>query len=416
MLVTLKTRGFRNLQPLDFSPGAGSHLLLGDNGAGKTSVLEAVYLLATTRSFRTSQVAECARHGAAHFHLEGEVEDRSRVRLEVGWSETAEGGRRHRAVNGNDTTLAEHLEVLPVVAWTAAEAEILTGAPALRRRLMDRGVVATRPGVLEELTRYRRTLGQKRELLASGRADRGARGSAELETWNALLAAAAARVMTLRHAYVRRLEARLREVWGEADLPFPEVRLIYRPSPALRLPEETPPAPGEKGGSTGDGAGPEGALPEGGEPVPSAVEAGPPSPEAPGPPSLEAAILERLERSAGAEIRRGTPLLGPHRDDLEISWGGHPVRATVSAGERKSLSLLVTAAHGRALAAAGRSPVYLLDDLDAELAPGTLARVWQVFAGSRQLLATSNRPAVWEGLAVDHRSRLTRGALSRDAG
>ena len=130
---------------------------------------------------------------------------------------------------------------------------------------------------------------------------------------------------------------------------------------------------------------------------------------------VETAVLARLERAADNEIRRGMPLLGPHRDDLEILWGGHPVRATVSAGERKALSLLLTAAHGRALAASGRDPVYLLDDLDAELAPGTLGRVWQVFHGSPQLLATSNRPAVWEGLEVDRRSLLVRGEVAEAA-
>jgi DNA replication and repair protein RecF len=359
VLATLEARNFRNLAPLQLSPGAGSHLLLGDNGAGKTSVLEAIYALATTRSPRTAQIADCVRHGADFFHLEGEVEGAARVRLEVGWRRTADGsGERHRAVNDQEASIAEHLEVLPVVAWTAAEAEVLTGAPALRRRFLDRGVVGTRPGALGALTRYRQTLRQKRELLAAGRPD-----DAELATWNAMLAAAAVEVMALRRAYAERLAAQLGEVWSEAGLPFPAVTLTYQPSPAVEAADE-----GE--------------------------------------------ILARLQRAADGEIRRGQPLIGPHRDDLEVLWGGHPLRATVSAGERKALSLLLTAAHGRTLAAAGRDPVYLLDDLDAELAPGTLAKVWQVFAGCHQLLATSNRPQVWKGVAVDRVSQLAAGVLS----
>jgi DNA replication and repair protein RecF len=360
VLATLEARNFRNLAPLGFAPGAGSHLLLGDNGAGKTSVLEAVYALATTRSLRTSQIADCARHGAGGFHLAGEVEGDARVRLEVGWRAGNDGGERHRAVNGSQTTLAEHLEVLPVVAWTAGEAEVLTGAPALRRRFLDRGVVGSRPAALAALTRYRQTLRQKRELLAAGRVD-----EAELATWNAMLAAAGAAVMALRRAYAERLAARLAEVWAEAALPFPEVELTYRPSPATT------------GGKADEGA-----------------------------------ILARLHAAADQEVRRAQPLLGPHRDDLEVLWGGHPVRATVSAGERKALSLLLTAAHGRTLAAAGRDPVYLLDDLDAELAPSTLERVWQAFSPARQLLATSNRPAVWKDVALDRRSLLQAGILT----
>ena len=197
---------------------------------------------------------------------------------------------------------------------------------------------------------------------------------AELDTWNTLLASAAAEVVAPRFVYTRRLEARLGEVLEEAALPFPEIALRYRPSPALELPVD------DAGGGVDR-------------------------------PALQEAILERLRGSAAAEVRRGQPLLGPHRDDLEVLWGGHPVRSTVSAGERKALWLLLTAAHGRALAAADREPVYLLDDLDAELSAATLARVWSVFAGGRQLLVTSNRPSVWEGLEMDHRSRLRRGGL-----
>jgi DNA replication and repair protein RecF len=105
------------------------------------------------------------------------------------------------------------------------------------------------------------------------------------------------------------------------------------------------------------------------------------------------------------------PLIGPHRDDLEVLWGGHPVRATVSAGERKALSLLLTAAHGRVLTAAGRHPVYLLDDVDAELSEESLGRVWQAFSDVSQLVATSNRPGVWEKLAAGRRWRVAAGAV-----
>jgi DNA replication and repair protein RecF len=371
MLATITTRGFRNLEPLTWTPGPGRHLLLGDNGAGKTSLLEAIYVLATTRSFRNAQLADCIRHDADFFHLGGEVTAAARTHLEVGLrrgvsGRPGSGGERVRGVNGSATTLAEHLAVLPVVAWEAGEGEVLTGAPALRRRFLDRGVVGSRPVALEALTRYRQALRGKRDLLAGHGGSRpGPRGTDPelLDSWNTVLAAAAAEVIALRAAYAGRLAERLAEVTAEAGLPFPPVTFVYRPSPAAGL------------------AGAE-------------------------------AVLERLRRAAAGELRQGTPLLGPHRDDLEISWGGHPVKATVSAGERKALSLLLTAAHARVLAAAGREPILLLDDLDAELAPGTLARLWEVFSGAPQLVASSNRPAVWEGLATEHRGSLVGGQLT----
>ena len=297
MLAQLAARDFRNLEPLSWRPAPGSHLLLGGNGAGKTSLLEAVYVLATTRSFRAAQIGDCARHGAGSFHVQGEIDTDRRATLEVGWMD----GQRVRALNGKVTPLAEHLGVLPVVAWTAAaEAEVLVGAPKARRRFLDRGVVGIRPGALEVLA-------------ASG-------------------------------------------------LPFPTIELHYRPSPADGL--------------------------EGQE-----------------------TIARALDRVADRERRRQMPLLGPQRDELEILWGPHEIRRVASAGERKALSLMLLAAHGRVMEEAGRPPLYLLDDMDAELAPPTVNAVWGIFRGASQLFATSNRPQVWLTLDVGTVWEMERGEL-----
>lgn len=350
MLLALSTRSFRNLEDLDWHPGAGTHLLLGGNGAGKTSLLEALYLLATTRSFRTAQLADCVRHGASSFELAGEVDSDRRSALAVRLA----GKERSRAVNGRATGLAEYLAVLPVVAWSAAEIEVLVGAPVHRRRFLDRGVVALSPSALAALTRYREALRQKRELLLQD--------APGLEVWNDLLAAAAHEVIRRRQAYAARLEAELGLVVAASGLDFPPIALRYRPSPSRGL---------------------EGA----------------------------AAIAEQLAHIAPREKRRQLPLLGPHRDELDILWGEHEIRRVASAGERKALSLLLLAAAGRILETAGRPPLYLLDDTDAELAPPTLAAVWQVFAPAPQLLATSNRPKVWLTLAVGSLWEVERGAV-----
>src|SRR6185436_5228433 len=122
-------------------------------------------------------------------------------------------------------------------------------------------------------------------------------------------------------------------------------------------------------------------------------------------------ILEALERVSDAERRRRIPLAGPQRDELEILWDGHEIRRVASAGERKALSLLLLAAHGEVLSAAGRSPLLLLDDADAELAPQTVASVWTVFAAASQVVVTSNRPQVWLTLEIGALWEVERGAL-----
>ena len=351
MLTHLTARDFRNLEPLSWRPSAGSHLLLGGNGAGKTSLLEAVYALATTRSFRAAQIGDCARHGAGSFHIQGEIETDHRSSLEVGWME----GQRVRALNGKVTPLAEHLAVLPVVAWTAAaEAEVLVGAPKARRRFMDRGVVGIRPVALEVLGRYREALRQK-EGSCSPTAPASRSGT---RCWPPR----AADVIAQRHRYVELLKVQLAQVLVASGLQFPAIELRYRPSPAAGLEGQT-------------------------------------------------VIADALDRLADRERRRQMPLLGPHRDELEILWGGHEIRRVASAGERKALSLMLLAAHGKVMEEAGRPPLYMLDDMDAELAPPTVAAVWGIFRGASQLFATSNRPQVWLTLDVATIWEMERGEL-----
>lgn len=342
MLARLEARGFRNLGPLVWEPGPGHHLVVGDNGAGKTGLLEAAYLLATTRSFRAARIAEAIRHGDAGFALAAEVEGVQRTRLEVDCSRGAEGGRR-RAVNGRRGSLAEHLAVLPVVSWTAADGELLAGPPAARRRFLDRGVVAARPSAIDVLARCRQATTAKRHLLLR----RGGDAPTGLEAWNAVLAGAAAELVGQRAAHVEALAGVFARLAAEA-LPA-ALTLRYRPSP------------------------------------PEALEG-------------RAAIAAALDAALPRERLAARLLVGPQRDELEVRWDGHPVRAVASAGERKALGLLLVAAQAEVLATRRRAPLVLLDDADAELDRGRLEAVWRAFAGCEQLVATSSRPAAWSAV------------------
>ena len=358
MLAELEAHGFRNLESVRASFSGGAHLFLGDNGAGKTSLLEAIYLLATTRSFRTAQIADCLRHGGEGFRLLAEVHGDSRTRLELGWEAGAGGGGRagrKRRVNGNKTSLAEHLAVLPVICWSSGDLEILLGPPTARRRFIDRGVLGLRPTAIREFTRYRQALDEKRQLLL--------RRGGELEVWNRVLAQTAAGLIRRREDFVKRLEIALAEVIEQCELGFPPIGLRYRCSPAQ----------GQEG---------------------------------------EEAIYEALAAAETRERRRERPLLGPHRDELRILWDGHGIRRVASAGERKALGLALLAAAGRILEGAGRRPIFLLDDADTELDNHRLKALWRIYGEVSQLFATSNRPQIWEDLAIGHRWLLDQGKLT----
>ena len=217
--------------------------------------------------------------------------------------------------------------------------------------------MSTVPGALAVLGRYRQLLDQKRKLLASGRAG-------GLESWNELLAESAGALVALRARYVADLAAALARVQARTPLALPPLGVEYVPSPRAGV----------------DGA---------------------------------AAILATLERVAERERERGMPLVGPHRDALRLLWGGREVRSVASAGEGKALGLLLAAAQGELVAATGRDPVYLLDDADAELDRDRLGAVWQAYPEAAQVLATSSRPEVWDGIAVAARWQVRAGELSR---
>jgi len=338
-LAHLRLRDFRSFAALDWAPPAGRVLLVGDNGAGKTSLLEAVYLAATTRSFRTAQLGDCVRAGTEGFFVGAEVGHAPARRLAVALA----GGARRRTLDDKRTPLAEHLAVLPALAWTQRDAELVAGAPAARRRFLDRGLVHLRPALLDALGRYERALAEKRALLA--------RGGGELEPWNRLLARHGAELAAGRARLAAELATQLAAAAGESGLALPPLALAYRPSP------------------------------------PAAVAG-------------EEALHAELERAGAAERRRGAPLVGPHRDDLAVDWAGAPARQVASAGEQKLLGLLLTLALARRLAAAGREPLLLVDDVDAELDRRRLAGLLPLFDGFGQLFLTSSRPEVFPARAA----------------
>jgi DNA replication and repair protein RecF len=359
----LQVQRFRNLAPLDLHLKPGAHFLFGRTGQGKTSLLEAVYLLATSRSFRTARLEHCVHkvlaeldsersHGTATqedvapgIWLAADIETlQARVRLELTWS-PGEGVRRR--INGDVVSAAEFLDVLPVVVWSSGDLETLVGPPERRRRMLDRAIVTLRPVALRCLTTYRRTLEQKRHLLAQHRPDRE-----QLRSWNELLAAAGSELIQRRLESAMLLDQALEEAGRDLGLGWAPLRLRYRPQP------------------------------EGGE--------------------ERASFLSALEEAGEEEIRRRRPLLGPHLDRVVFEWQGSPLEQIASAGERKAHGLVLTRAQVRILQAAGRAPILLLDDLDTELDTELLSSFLPLLTTVGQSFLTSNRPQVFDQFLSGH--------------
>jgi len=313
---------------------------VGPNGAGKTTLLEALYLASTGRSFRAPRLEVCARRGTEAFAVFAEVGRAPRRKLGLAWRRDS---GVERTLDGKSATAGEQLAALPLLVWTHAESELISGPPELRRRFFDRGLVHLRPALLESLGRYQAALREKRALLASRRGE-----ERQLSAWNEILGRHGWEIARARGELVEGLGTVLERLRTIADLP--PLSLRYRPSP------------------------------------PAATE------------SAES-LARALEKRGREERERGQPLAGPHRDEIEVLWDGAEARRMTSAGERKATGLLLLVALATRLGEAGRAPALLVDDADTELDATRLARLTKTFAPFTSVVATSNRPEVWPASA-----------------
>ena len=192
--------GFRNLSPDTLLLGRGLHVVAGDNGQGKTNLLEAMALLCGQRSFRRARPAACAAD-ASGFAVSGGIEHGgSAERLRVQWS--PESGRRF--FRGEKSAgFREVSEMAPAVFLAPEHRELVAGGPDARRRFLDRLVLAWRPAAGDDLGRFDRALAERNALLAHGR--RSPSDPGELEAWTEEL--------VLAGGAVRRHRAEALEDW-----------------------------------------------------------------------------------------------------------------------------------------------------------------------------------------------------------
>jgi DNA replication and repair protein RecF len=329
-VTTLLPSGFRNLAsvPVDFS--SGWNVLLGENGAGKTNVLEALAVCAGQRSFRGARYREMAADAENGFELEAVLQGEGVVhRVAAGWSA---GRGAWFARDGKTVSFTEAGGCFPAVFLAPEHRRLVDGSPADRRRFLDRLVAALWPAAADELLRCERALRQRNALLSIGRC----RGP-EFESWTEEFCRSAAKVVERRQAGVAAL-------WMEVE------PLLAGAAPALA-----------------------------GLRIEYAIR--------------EEARPETLARLGGLEHQRGHTLAGPHRDDLRLTRLGRPLVDFASSGEIKKIAALLKLGEWRAVAhAAGRAPLFGFDDFDADLSPASVAALMAEWPERVQVVLTTARP------------------------
>lgn len=229
ILRSLATQNFRNLDPAEIAFHANTNIVVGRNGQGKTNLLEAIYFLATTKSFRTPHLASVVRFDAPSVFAQG-VLARDRVERTLSIGLESESRKRVLMINEERVPLPRYLNAMSVFAYSSARLEILRGSPEERRRFLDRGIASVDPSYLDALARSARALKQRNALLQEGKT---------LDAWDEELAQAAGVVQTARAAYANALAVAFAKIVERHAYHVRDLRMLYRPSllPANRRDE-----------------------------------------------------------------------------------------------------------------------------------------------------------------------------------
>jgi DNA replication and repair protein RecF len=351
-LTRLTVRQFRNLAAVDLDVPPRGVVVIGENAQGKTNLLEAIYYLVLFRSFRGAKDRELVRFGDPGFFVGGTAG----VRVTAGYE--IEGRRKKVSTDGVPVTrLGDAVGRLLAVCVSPADRTLVTGGPAERRRYLDVLLALSDRSYLAALSALRGALRQRNAALRRGQWDAA-------WAYDGPFARAAATVTAGRLAWVEHHAARFAEqcaALGER----PPVGMEYHV---------------HRGGA----------------------------PEAEG-------VLAGLTHARDRDARRGMTTVGPHRDDLRLSLGGHDARVVGSAGQHRTAALALRLVEAETLATAhGTTPVALFDDAFAELDAGRQARLLSVIAETLpgQAIVTAPREDEVPAALLDRpRLRMREGRL-----
>ena len=309
----IEVRHLRVLDQIDIELSPCVNLLVGLNGSGKSSLLEAVHIMGSGRSFRSHRLRDVVTHGKSSLRIVGRTISDDGATETIGIEHSPEGLRVRRG--GSDIRAASVLAAfLPTVVVTPDSYRLVTDGADLRRRIIDRLLFHVEPMYLDYHQRYRRALRQRNAAI------RGGAGDDEIGGWDAELAAAGNQLTARRVRYLERALPTMNEIVAKlVGMPV-EIRFYQ--------------------GWDSDKS-----------------------------------LVHACERLLASDRLRGYTQAGPHRADLRFTIDGRPLQHCLSRGETKLFVTAVAVAQVRDLASVlGYPPVVLVDDLASELDPESRRR------------------------------------------
>ena len=349
LFESVHIRRFRNLGVLDFEPAPRLNVISGDNAHGKTSVLEAIYAVATSRSFRAEKLAEAIQTGQDAAVVRAQVVDDHLPREQ---RIAIEPSRRSVALDGKKPKkLAVYATRTPVVVFHPGDLVLVSGPASDRRTLLDRLALFLDPASGDHRVRYTRAMRERQRALL----ERGINAS-DLPAFEQLMVEHGTRLQRARREAAEALSAELKpafQTMAPASLEFATQFL-------------------------------------------------------PGGTESNEEFARELETRRGQDARRKTASFGPQRDELELVIDGRSARRHASQGQQRLLTLALKAAELACVRAARRAhPVLLLDDFSSELDPTRTGAVYDFLRGSEsQVFVTTTRADLFPTPDVESSERV----------
>lgn len=345
LLEAVHLTSYRNYTELSGTLGPALNVFVGPNAQGKTNLLEAIYLLATTKSMRGARDQELIRWEAERATVTGHARRtrRNDITLEIiiGRNEP-----KQMRINGaRQPRIMDFVGQFNAVVFSTQDVEVVRGEPALRRRFLDLEISQVSPSYCHALAYYRRTLEQRNLLLRAMREERGGGFAESLDGWNEELLNHGSRIVERRANFLRDLEEHARPIHSQLTENSEYLGLAYRGS--FPLPER----------QTTD--------------------------------TIREAFAEALAAARKEELRRGVSTVGPHRDDFVFLINGHETRIYGSQGQQRTAALSVKLAEIHLIRdQVGEPPICLLDDVMSELDDMRRAQLFDVTLGTCQTVLT----------------------------
>ena len=362
----LALRDFRSFEHLELTTPDEGVVLVGENGAGKTNLLEAIQYLSLMRSARGAGDADVVRFGADGFFVNARICVGEAHEVSVGFERA---GKRKRVRRDGVPTdrLSDALGAIPTVMFSPDDVSLVAGAPGARRRFLDIMLALSSRPYLHALQQYRGAL-ERRNAALRDAARPGRSGGAGIEAWEPALSEHGAVLWRARREWV----ARVADTYARRCAAIGE-----RASSQLRY----------QCGLDGSAAGSD----------------------------ERAALTEALASRRANDIRHGVTGTGPHRDDLALLMDERDLRTFGSAGQQRTAAITLRTLEADALRESrGAAPVFLLDDPFAELDSARAERVLALLAEiglGQTILAVPRDTDIPPGLTSLPRARVTLGSV-----